>query len=146
MIDKNLIGHKFDPITLPVEEGRLKFVAKAIGETNPVYSDLDAAKAEGHPSIPASPTFVFMLEIDALNLDEIMKLFGKDIKQLLHGEQGFVYHALIYSGDRITVSKKVKDIYDKKDGKLEFVVTENRFVNQNEVKVAETVTNYVIRN
>ena len=146
MIDKKLIGHEFDSITLPVEEGRLKFVAKAIGETNPVYSDLDAAKANGHPSIPAPPTFVFMLEIDALNLDEIMKLFGKDTNQLLHGEQGFVYHAPIYSGDRITVSKKVKDIYDKKDGKLEFVVTENRFVNQNEVKVAETVTNYVIRN
>ena len=146
MIDKKLIGHEFDPVILPVEEGRLKFVAKAIGETNPVYSNLDAAKAEGHPSIPAPPTFVFMLEIDALNLDEIMKLFGKDNKQLLHGEQGFIYHTPIYSGDRITVSKKVKDIYDKKDGKLEFVVTENSFFNQNEVKVAETVTNYVIRN
>ena len=146
MIDKKLIGHEFDPITLPVEESRLKFVAKAIGETNPVYSDLDAAKAEGHPSIPAPLTFVFMLEIDAINLDEIMKLFGKDTKQLLHGEQGFVYHAPIYSGDRITVSKKVKDIYDKKDGKLEFIITENHFVNQNEFKVAETVTNYVIRN
>ena len=146
MIDKKLIGHEFEPITLSVEESRLKFVAKAIGETNPVYSDLDAAKAERHPSIPAPPTFVFMLEIDALNLDEIMKLFGKDTKQLLHGEQGFVYHAPIYSGDRITVSKKVKDIYDKKDGKLEFVITENHFVNQNDVKVAETVTNYVIRN
>ena len=146
MIDKNLIGYEFNPITLPVEEGRLKFVAKAIGETNPVYSNLDSANAEGHPSIPAPPTFVFMLEIDALNLDEIMKLFGKDTKQLLHGEQGFVYHAPIYSGDRITVSKKVKDIYDKKDGKLEFVITENCFFNQHEIKVAETVTNYVIRN
>ena len=146
MIDKKLIGHEFDPVILPVEEGRLKFVAKAIGETNPVYSNLDAAKAEGHPSIPAPPTFAFMLEIDALNLDEIMAFFGKDTKQLLHGEQGFFYHAQIYAGDRITVSKKVKDIYDKKDGKLEFIVTENRFFNQNEIKVAETVTNYVIRN
>ena len=82
MIDKKLIGHEFNPITLPVEEGRLKFVAKAIGETNPVYSDLDAAKAEGHPSLLAPPTFVFMLEIDALNLDEIMKLFGKDVLNL----------------------------------------------------------------
>ena len=75
-----------------------------------------------------------------------MIFFGKDSKQLLHGEQEFVYHSPIYSGDRITVSKKVKDIYDKKDGKLEFVITENHFVNQNNVKVAKTVTNYVIRN
>ena len=36
MIDKNLIGHEFEAVTLPVEEGRLRFVAKSIGETNPV--------------------------------------------------------------------------------------------------------------
>jgi len=44
------------------------------------------------------------------------------------------------------VKKKVVDIYDKKNGKLEFIITENDFVNQDGVKVAETRTNYVIRN
>ncbi|MDP6329613.1 MAG: MaoC family dehydratase N-terminal domain-containing protein, partial [SAR324 cluster bacterium] len=66
--------------------------------------------------------------------------------QLLHGEQGFVYHAPVYAGDRIIVKKKVVDIYDKKNGKLEFILTKNDFINQDGVKVAETTTNYVIRN
>ena len=146
MIDKNLIGHEFEAVTLPVEEGRLRFVAKSIGETNPVYSDPEAARKAGHPALPTPPTFVFMLEVDAVDLQDLVSFFGCKLGQLLHGEQGFVYHAPIYAGDRITVKKKVVDIYDKKNGKLEFIITENDFVNQDGVKVAETRTNYVIRN
>ena len=146
MIDKNLIGHEFEAVTFPVEEGRLRFVAKSIGETNPVYSDPEAARKAGHPALPAPPTFVFMLEVDAVDLQDLVSFFGCKLGQLLHGEQGFVYHAPIYAGDLITVKKKVVDIYDKKNGKLEFIITENDFINQDGVKVAETRTNYVIRN
>ena len=146
MIDKNLIGHEFEAVTLPVEEGRLRFVAKSIGETNPVYSDPEAARKAGHPALPAPPTFVFMMEVYAVDLQDLVSFFGCKLGQLLHGEQGFVYHAPIYAGDRITVKKKVADIYDKKNGKLEFIITENDFINQDGVKVAETRTNYVIRN
>ena len=106
MIDKNLIGHEFEAVTLPVEEGRLRFVAKSIGETNPVYSDPEAARKAGHPALPAPPTFVFMLEVDAVDLQDLVSFFGCKLGQLLHGEQGFVYHAPIYAGDRITVKKR----------------------------------------
>ena len=146
MIDKHLIGHECEAVTLPVEEGRLRFVAKSIGETNPVYSDPEVAKKAGLPAIQAPPTFVFMLEVDAVDLQDLVNFFGCKLGQLLHGEQGFVYHAPIYAGDRITGKKKVVDIYDKKNGKLEFIITENDFINQDGVKVAETRTNYVIRN
>ena len=146
MIDKNLIGHEFEPVTLPVEEGRLRFVAKSIGESNPVYSDPEEARKAGYPALPTPPTFVFMLEVNAVDLQDLVSFFGCKLGQLLHGEQSFVYHAPIYAGDRITVKKKVVDIYDKKNGKLEFIITENDFVNQDGVKVAKTRTNYVIRN
>ena len=146
MINKKLIGYEFEPVILPVEEGRLRFIAKAIGETNPIYTDIQVAKAEGHPSLPAPPTFVFMLEIDAVDLMDLVKFFGTDLKKLLHGEQGFIYHSPVHAGDKITVRKKVVDIYEKKNGKLEFIITENSFINQDGVRVAETLTNYVIRN
>ena len=89
---------------------------------------------------------MYKRQVDAVDLQDLVKFFGCKLGQLLHGEQGFVYHAPIYAGDRITVKKKVVDIYDKKNGKLEFIITENDFVNQDGVKVAETRTNYVIRN
>ncbi len=45
MADKSLIGHKLDKFSVDVEKGRLRFFAKAIGETDPVYTSEAAAIA-----------------------------------------------------------------------------------------------------
>ena len=47
MIDKRHIGHTFPSVTLPVEEGRLKFFAKTLGETRDIYTNPEFAKKEG---------------------------------------------------------------------------------------------------
>ena len=132
MIEKKHIGHEFSSVTLPVEEGRLKFLAKVLGLYQEIYTDPAAAKAAGLPGLLAPPTFPFMLEIDALELVDFVSLLGEPIGKLLHGEE-------------ITVSKKITDIFDKKEGALQFVITETEFFNQNDEKVAETLTNYVFR-
>src|SRR3546814_13237942 len=59
MIDTKWIGHRFPAIRWEVEKGRLRFFAKAIGETRPEFIDEAAAKAAGHPSLLASPTILF---------------------------------------------------------------------------------------
>lgn len=146
MIDKNLIGHSLAPVELPVEEGRLKFLAKALGQTDPIYTDVETARAAGYSNLPAPPTFPFMLEVDALDLMDFMKFVGQDLKKLLHGEQGFEYHHPICAGDRITTVKTITDIFDKKDGALEFLVSENTFTNQDGVLCATSRTSYVFRN
>ena len=146
MLNKTLIGHVLDPVELPVEEGRLKFLAKALGQTNPVYSDLDAARAAGYPHLPAPSIFPFMLEVDALDLMEFMKLVGQDLKKLLHGEQAFEYHHPICADDRITTVKTITDVFEKKNGALEFLISENTFTNQDGILCATTRTSYVFRN
>jgi len=143
MIDKKHIGYEFLPVTVPVEEGRLKFLAKALGETGDIYTNPDAAIAAGLPGLLAPPTFPFMLEIDALDLVAFMSLLGESLEKLLHGEENFKYFAPIYAGDKITVFKKITDIIDKKEGALQFVISENTFINQAGEIVAETRTNYV---
>ncbi|MBC8257776.1 MAG: MaoC family dehydratase N-terminal domain-containing protein [SAR324 cluster bacterium] len=145
MIDKNLIGYQFQAVTLTVEEGRLKFLAKALGETGEIYTNPDAAKAAGLPGLLAPPTFPFILEIDALDLVDFMELLGESLENLLHGEENFNYYAPIYAGDKITVSKVITDIIDKKEGALQFVKSDNTFTNQKGIVVAETHTNYVFR-
>ena len=145
MIDKKNIGYKFLPVTVPVEEGRLKFLAKALGETRDIYTNPDAAKAAGLPGLLAPPTFPFMLETDAFDLVSFMSLLGERLEKLLHGEENFRYFAPIYAGEKITVCKKITNIIDKKEGKLQFVISENTFTNQDGESVAETTTNYVFR-
>src|SRR3546814_17832537 len=52
---------------------------------------------------------------------------GVDMMRILHGEQGFTYHAPAYVGDRLTITTTTEDIYAKKGGALEFVVQTTRF-------------------
>jgi acyl dehydratase len=137
MIDKKWIGHELPASVLTVERSRLRFFAKAIGETDPVYTDLAAARDAGYPDLPAPPTFLFAAELDSGAGFRLVEQLQIPIAKLLHGEQGFRYHLPVCAGDVVTVRSRVADIYDKKNGALEFVVKESRATNQRDELVAE---------
>ena len=146
MIDKRFIGHVMPTFSAVVEAGRLRFFAKATGQTDPLYSNEAAARAAGHPGLPVPPTFLFCLEMESPDPAAIRNLLGMDYRSLLHGEQGFTYHAMAYAGDTLTFEQRIEDIYDKKGGALEFVVRTTRVTNQHQQLVAELRCVTVIRN
>ena len=146
MIDRRYIGHTMPAFTVDVERGRLRFFAKAIGQSDPVYADEEAARAAGHAGLPVPLTFLFCLEMESPNPAAVRDLLGLDYKRLLHGEQGFSYHAMAYAGDTLTFSQRIEDIYDKKNGALEFVVRKTRVTNQRNELVAELRCVTVMRN
>lgn len=146
MIDKKHIGLKSTSLRVEVEKGRLRFFAKAIGETDPIYTDEDAAKAAGYAALPAPPTFAFCLEMEKPNPFEDLETMGIDLGKVLHAEQNFNYHAPICAGDSLTFETRVSDIYVKKGGALEFVVQDSRVNNQTGTLVAELRRVIVVRN
>jgi acyl dehydratase len=146
MIDKKHIGSQTVPRTVEVEMGRLKFFAKAIGETNPIYFDEQSAKEAGYRSLPAPPTFGFSIDMERENPFDEVEAIGVQLGKLLHGGQDFTYHAPICAGDSITIVSKFADIYDKKGGALEFLVQDYTLTNQNGELVAEMRRTLVIRN
>jgi len=137
MIDRKWIGHELPPSVLPIERSRLQFFAKAIGETDPIYTDAAAARDAGYPDLPAPPTFLFAAELDSGASDRLLADLGIPLSKLLHGEQGFSYHQPACVGDTVTVRSTITDIYDKKNGALEFVVKTSRATNQRDELVAE---------
>ena len=146
MIDRQYIGHAIPAFKVLVEAGRLRFFAKATGQDDPVYTDEAAARAAGYPALPVPPTFLFCLEMEAPNPSAIRDLLGMDYRKLLHGEQGFSLHAPAFAGDTLTFTQRIDDIYDKKNGALEFVVRKTRVTNQRDELVAELRCVSVIRN
>ena len=146
MLDRQYIGHTMPKFSATVEKGRLRFFAKAIGETDPVYTDEAAAQAAGHPGLPVPPTFLFCLEMESPDPAAIRNLLGLDYRRLLHGEQGFTYHRMAYAGDVLTFEQRIEDIYDKKGGALEFVVRQTRVSNQRGEHVADLRSVTVQRN
>jgi acyl dehydratase len=137
MIDRRHIGHVMAPFTVPVEAGRLRFFAKATGQTDPVYTDAAAARDAGHRDLPVPPTFLFCLEMESPHSGAIREMLGLDYRRLLHGEQQFTHHAMAYAGDQLRFEPRIEDIYDKKGGALEFVVRNTRVTNQHGALVAE---------
>ena len=146
MIDRKWIGHQLPESVLPIERSRLRFFAKAIGETNPVYIDEAAAMAAGYPDLPVPPTFLFAAELDSGATDRMLQDLQIPIAKLLHGEQSFTYHQHACAGDMVTVHSAIEDIYDKKNGALEFVVKTSRARNQKDELLAEMRTVLVVRN
>lgn len=146
MIDRKHIGRMSEPHVVEVEKGRLRFFSTAIGETNPIYSDELAAKAAGYRSIPAPPTFAFCLDMEKPNPFKELDEMGISLGKILHAEQSFTYHAPIFAGDSLTFQNRVSDIYDKKNGALEFVVQDYTVKNQNGELVEEMRRVLVVRN
>jgi acyl dehydratase len=146
MIDKKWIGHHIGESALPIERGRLKFFAKAIGETNPVYLDEAAARAAGYTDLPAPPTFIFAAELDSGAMFGLLEQMGVPAPKILHGEEHFEYLGPVVAGDTVTVSSTIKDIYEKKGGALEFIEIESRVTNQHGDPVANMRSVTVVRN
>ena len=145
-MDTSLIGQKSTPKTINVEQGQAQFFAKATGAKDKVYWDVEAAKAAGHPGLPVPPTFLFCLDSLAPSQDRsVLQQLGVDIGRLLHGEQRFKYGKPVYVGDEITFQNEITDMYEKKGGALQFVVSETTATNQNGEYVGTMLNSLVIR-
>ncbi|MEF9897491.1 MAG: MaoC family dehydratase N-terminal domain-containing protein [Pseudomonas sp.] len=146
MADKSLIGRSLGVTRCDVEKGRLRFFAKAIGETDPVYTDEAAANAAGYRSLPVPPSFLMCLEAEGRDTDHIVQsVFGFDLGRILHAEQGFDYHAMAFAGDVLTFATQVLDVYQKKGGALTFVVQQTRVTNQDGLHIADIRSSLVQR-
>jgi hypothetical protein len=124
-IDTAVIGTEMPEITADIERGRLRSFALAIGETDPIYSDVEAARAAGHADLPAPPTFLFGVALGG-GADDFAWLadLGVDLRHILHGNQSFTYHSVAHAGDTVTLAPKITDVFSKRGGALQFIVRE----------------------
>lgn len=120
-IPPSSIGTSSAPVTTTVERGRLQLFAKATGQTDPLYTDLAVAQAQGHPDLPVPPTFLFGLELEQPDPFAWVTELGVDMNLVLHGTQRFDYVKPSYAGDTLTAQSTITDVYSKKGGALEFV-------------------------
>lgn len=123
MLDRRIIGKNFPSLLNEIEKGAIRRFAEAFGDNNPIYRDEAAAQAAGYRNVVAPPTFPATL---GTNVDFI-EVLGIRHRSVLVGEQSFEYHQPICAGDRIVVSSRVVDMYDKTGagGVIDFAVIED---------------------
>ena len=129
------IGTESDPITWEVETGEIVRFAEAIGDPNPIYSDESYARNTKYGGIIAPPTFLHAYGASQLDF-EVPDGVGVD------GGSDWEYFDHVRPGDRITVTSKLTDIFEKKGkvGKMLFIVREISYTNQLGVLVAKRLS------
>jgi acyl dehydratase len=146
VVDRRAIGRELPPLTMVVDLGRLRFFAKSIGETNPIYVDPAAAQAAGLAGVPVPPTFFFSVGLEAPEPFAFLPEMGVDITTILHGSQSFMYHQMAYAGDELTVHSRIADVFDKRDGQLTFIIQESKVRGQREQLIAELESVIIVQN
>ena len=130
LVDKQYINQPFPPLIVDVEVWQLKFFAKAVGETNPIYFDEDIARQAGQRSILAPPTYGVTLGCAVPDPFARVRLLGMDVTKILHTNQRFEYFAPIFARDQITLVATILDFYEKRKGQFLFMVEETEARNQ----------------
>lgn len=115
-VNTSAIGKTFAPGTYLVGREKVKEYAAAVGETNPIHSDPQVARAAGYADVVAPPMFavVFISQTMAPTLFD--PEVGMNFALMVHGGQSFTWERPIVAGDEITTAVSVKDIHEK-DGK-----------------------------
>ena len=145
MLDRSLINKNYPTIKFDIEKQRLKFFSKATGQTDPIYFDEIIAREKGFPSILAPPTFLTTVAYEQDNPYQYINDLSVNMKNVLHAGQIYKYHSLVFAGDIITMASKIKNMYDKKNGSLEFVEFESHYTNQNGKLGVESLSTLVIK-
>lgn len=141
-LSKDIVGKKLDRFEFVVERGKVKEFCLAIGETNPIYTDLEAAKKAGYENTPVPPTFqTAILFWGYPKIWEDMVQYGIDIKRLLHLKEEYVYHKPIYPGNVWAQS----EIIDVKTGKMDMVTFKTTFYNEKNEPLVDAEMAIVIR-
>ena len=127
------IGKDSEPSTHLVEAGAIRRFADAIGDPSPLYRDEEVARNSSYDGIVAPPTFLRLFRPSPANLE-----FPNPYSSVLDGGSRWEYFEPVRPGDRITVTVRLLDLYEREGslGNMLFALRENRFVNQSNVLVA----------
>ena len=100
------------PPSRPYLVGREKVreFALAVGEGASVCTDLDAARAAGHPDLVAPPTFAATFTLPQMEAFLRDPAVGWDYARMVHAEQSFLAHRPLYAGDEVVTTLHVDDL------------------------------------
>jgi acyl dehydratase len=121
-------GKVYPPFEYEVGKEKIAEYARAVGEDNPVYFDREQARAAGFRDIPAPPMFAVVYAMGSVGPGLFDPDVGINFSMMVHGGQEFAWGEPVCSGDTISTSTTVKDIFEK-DGKG-FYVFESVSTNQ----------------
>ncbi len=149
MFDTSKIGHSFPPFTVNIERTKLRELALAIGDDNPVYQSQQAAQAAGYPDVPLLPTAgtMFLFWGNTHFVEQLAEL-GLNFARLIHLEEAYEYLAPLYPGGILTGVMTVLDGASRKGphhSSIDLVTLQIRYTNHHDQPVFIATSRFVVR-
>ena len=143
-VNLELVGREFPPVG-PYLVGREKVreFARAVFATNPIYLDVDAARAAGHADVVAPPTFPVVVQ--ELTLAQLLAEpdANIDFSRVVHGDQRFTYSRSVVAGDELTATLSVTSV--KTLGGHSMVTSESVMTDASGDHVVTAISTLVVR-
>lgn len=142
-VQTDAIGKEYEPATYEVGLEKIREYANAVGETNPVHHDREAANAAGFRDVVAPPMFCVVYSAPAMGPAILDPEVGINLAAMVHGGQRFEWKEPVCAGDSITTQARVAEIYES-DGRG-FYVFETTSSNRDGEEVVKAKWTNIVR-
>ena len=120
MLDQSYIGKRLPLIRYQVDASKIRELAMALGDDNPLFHDKTAAQAAGDLDIVAPLTFPSLFRFwggSAVGSETraLLQEMGANVLRILHGEEEYEYFGTLHPGDDISGELEIVSI-DRKEG------------------------------
>ena len=142
-VNEDLIGKQWPAVEYEVGREKIREYANAVGETNPVYHDPEAAREAGYRNVVAPPMFCVVYSAGAMAPAILDPELGINLMMMVHGSQEFEWDEPVCDGDVISTTASCAEIYER-DGKG-FYVFETVSTNQDGNRVVKGMWTNIVR-
>jgi acyl dehydratase len=141
--DEMPVGKEYPSVSYEVGREKVREYANAVGETNPVHHDADAAREAGFRNVVAPPMFCTVYSAPAMGPAILDPDLAINLAAMVHGSQVFEWGEPVCAGDTITTTPRFVDVRER-DGKT-FYVFESVSVNQDGDEVVRATWTNIVR-
>jgi acyl dehydratase len=151
---RSRIGTQSPPWDYEVTTTSVRAFARGVGYTDPVYYDVEAARAAGYPNLPAPPTYLGTPVFIPGRCSDTFSGPTDGQPSVDHGLTGILDGGTetetfeqICAGDTLVVQTKLADLKSRESGaigKMLIVTTETTFTNKGSGKLAALQRSQVI--
>jgi acyl dehydratase len=142
-VNTDAIGKTYEPSTYAAGREKIREYAAAVGETNPLHFDVEAARAAGYADVVAPPMFAVVYGGRAMGPALFDPDVGINFAMMVHAGQEFLWGPVVVAGDEITTTVSVKDISERSG--MNFYVFESVSENQRGETVCTGIWTELVR-
>jgi acyl dehydratase len=142
-VNTDVVGKTYPPTVYAVGREKVREYARAVGETNPLHFDVEAARDAGYEDVVAPPMFAVVYAMPAVAQGMFDPDVGIDFARLVHAGQEFRWGPLVVAGDEISTIVSLEDVSERRGNG--FFVFESVSENQRGERVCTGTWSNVVR-